>query len=307
MGLAERPEGTLAMTSVVVQASMLLAWRRSLLHHNGGDAADLDWLLDLEGGVRWPELQALRLHPERHVELACPLEHLESLWLRHRQEQVPLQYLIGRCPWRHFELGVGPGVLIPRQETESLVDLALALWPSPAQPGLWADLGTGSGCLALALADAWPNAHGLAVDRSEEALAQAGSNLRLAGLEAVVTLMQGNWWQPLQPWWGRLDLVVSNPPYIPSAVVEALDPLVRWHEPRQALDGGPDGLVCLRDLLAGAASALAPGGWILVEHHHDQSDAVIDLYSAAGLVNVMAHRDLEGHRRFVAGQRQPLS
>lgn len=287
----------------LISAQALLDWRRQLLQAAGGDAADLDWLLDLEAGLPWRELQALRLHPERDVVLACSLSHLETLWRSHRQESVPLQYLIGRCPWHRFELAVAPGVLIPRQETECLADLALSLGVSPKPPSLWADLGTGSGCLALALASTWPEAAGLAVDCSAEALAQAAINLRGAGVDQRVTLLEGSWWEPLQPWSGRLELVVANPPYIPTAVVEALDPVVRLHEPHLALDGGPDGLDCFRLLLAGASAALAPGGWLLVEHHHDQSDAVCDLFQAAGLEGVAAHRDLEGRRRFVSGRR----
>lgn len=299
------PEGRLRMVAVLITAEALLRWRADLLKQAGGAAADLDWLLDLEAGLAWSELQALRLYPDRQVSLRCDLTHLQTLWQRHRQQSEPLQYLIGRCPFRQFELAVGPGVLIPRQETELLVDLAMSLLPPSASPAFWADLGTGSGCLAVALASAWPLARGLAVDRSPEALAQAAANLCGAGVDGAVSLLQGSWWQPLQPWWGQLDLVVSNPPYIPSAVVDGLDPLVRLHEPRLALDGGADGLDCLRRLLAGAPSALAPGGWLLVEHHHDQSAAVIELFVASGLMEVQAHRDLEGCCRFVAGQRRP--
>ena len=291
------------MVAVELQAEDLLVWRRRQLQVMGGHAADLDWLLDLEAGLAWPDLQALRLHPERQVALRCSLRHLEDLWRRHRQEDVPLQYLVGRCPWRDLELSVGPGVLIPRQETETLVDLALGLGPSAPGPRCWADLGTGSGCLAIALARAWPEATGLAVDCSPEALQQAKRNVQQAGVEPSLTLLQGSWWEPLRPWWGRLDLVVSNPPYIPSTVVDGLDPVVRSHEPRLALDGGNDGLDGLRALLAGALTALAPGGWLLVEHHHDQSAAVMDLYRTAGLEQVQAHPDLEGRRRFVIGQR----
>lgn len=286
-----------------LQADALLTWRRQLLLSMGGQAADLDWLLDLEGGLPWADLQALRLHPDRPVLLSCSLNHLEALWRRHRQAEVPLQYLVGRCPWRDLELAVGPGVLIPRQETEHLIDLAFSCWSSPVGPSFWADLGTGSGCLAVALARAWPATTGLAVDQSAAALMQAGHNLRQAGVDAGVTLLQGSWWDPLRPWWGQLELVVANPPYIPSAVVDALEPVVRCHEPRGALDGGPDGLACLRDLVAGANPALAPGGWLLVEHHHDQSDAVIALYEGEGLVQVGVHRDLEGRSRFVVGRR----
>jgi len=286
-------------------ASALLAWRRALLASTGGAKADLDWLLDLGGGVRWPELQALHLHPERMLRLAQPLPRIEELWRRHRRTAEPLQYLVGRCPWRDLELQVGPGVLIPRQETELLVDLALALAPpTPGGAGLrWADLGTGCGALAVALARALPAGRGLAVDASDQALTFAALNRAAAGVEERFTLMRSDWWEALKPWWGELELVVANPPYIPSITVEGLEPVVRDHEPRSALDGGSDGLAALRTISAGASQALAPGGVLLLEHHHDQSQSVGLLLESAGLEEVQAHRDLEGVRRFASGRR----
>lgn len=285
-------------------ASDLLAWRREILASTGGASADLDWLLDLGGGVRWSELQALHLHPHRLVWLLQPLARLEELWRRHRHTAEPLQYLVGRCPWRDLELQVGPGVLIPRQETELLVDLALALAPlASAGAGLrWADLGTGCGALAVALARALPAGRGLAVDSSDQALTFAALNRAAAGVEEGFTLMRSDWWEDLKPWWGELDLVVANPPYIPSITVDGLEPVVRDHEPRCALDGGSDGLVALRTICAGAPQALAPGGVLLLEHHHDQSQRVGLLLQMAGLEEVQAHRDLEGVRRFASGR-----
>ena len=268
-----------------MRASDLLAWRRGLLASTGGASADLDWLLDLGGGLRWPELQALHLHPERMVQLDQPLAQLEELWRRHRRTAEPLQYLTGLCPWRDLELRVGPGVLIPRQETELLVDLALVLAPPPlGGAGLrWADLGTGSGALAIALARALPTGQGLAVDVSDVALDFAALNRAAAGVEERFRLVRSDWWEALQPWEGGLDLVVSNPPYIPSITVDGLEPVVRDHEPRRALDGGSDGLAALRTICAGAAEALAPGGVLLLEHHHDQSPSVLLLLERAGL------------------------
>jgi release factor glutamine methyltransferase len=286
-------------------ASDLLAWRRGLLASTGGASADLDWLLDLGGGLRWPELQALHLHPTRMVRLSQPLAQLEELWRRHRRTAEPLQYLVGLCPWRDLELRVGPGVLIPRQETELLVDLALALAPpAPGGAGLrWADLGTGCGALAVALARALPAGQGLAVDISDTALDFAALNRAAAGVEERFILVRSDWWQALQPWWGGLELVVANPPYIPSITVDGLEPVVRDHEPRRALDGGSDGLAALDAICAGAAQALAPGGVLLLEHHHDQSPSVQALLALAGLEEVQAHRDLEGVRRFASGRR----
>ena len=288
-------------------SSDLLAWRQELLASTGGARADLDWLLDLGGGLRWPELQALHLHPHRMVWLLQPLARLEELWRQHRRTAEPLQYLVGRCPWRDLELQVGPGVLIPRQETELLVDLALALAPpTSGGDGLrWADLGTGCGALAVALARALPAGRGVAADASDEALTFAALNRAAAGVEERFTLMRSDWWQALKPWWGELDLVVANPPYIPTITMEDLEPVVRDHEPRSALDGGSDGLVALRTICAGADQALAPGGVLLLEHHHDQSQSVGLLLEMAGLEDVRAHRDLEGVLRFASG-RQPV-
>ena len=390
-----------------LSGAALLTWRRRLLEM-GGHRSDLDWLLDLAGGLRWSVLQRLRLEPHTEIQLLRSRQELEAIWCRHLQKAEPLQYLVGICPWRDLELRVAPGVLIPRQESELLVDLALtslsaecrgielapcladgktdpgapagedrpggltgsdglhsfspaetrqaatassdghdwhrtaetrqastagrdghpgaldrdrpvaipvphgevAMAAQAAQPSglsagepeasglLWADLGTGSGCLALALARALPGARGLAVDCSEQALAQAAHNLHRYGLEARVRLCHGDWWEALEPWWGQLDLVVANPPYIPSAVIEGLDPVVRDHEPRLALDGGGDGLEAIRAIAAGARRALAPGGVLLLEHHHDQSAAVLALLAQADLVAVSAHRDLEGTKRF---------
>ncbi len=303
-------------SGIQLSGAALLAWRRRLLDQ-GGCSSDLDWLLDLAGGLRWSALQRLRLDPGASIGLQRSLATLEAMWCRHRQTAEPLQYLVGLCPWRDMELTVAPGVLIPRQETDLLVDLALSSLPpelldnlqsgagvdAPAgepepTPLLWADLGTGSGCVALALARALPRARGLAVDCSDQALAQARHNLTRFGLEGIVKLIEGDWWAGLEPWWGQIDLAVANPPYIPSALIAGLAPVVRDHEPRLALDGGVDGLEAIRAITAGATRALAPGGVLLLEHHHDQSAAVLELLNQAGLVSASAHADLEGTLRF---------
>ena len=284
----------------------ILSWRQQQLAR-GGQSSDLDWLLDLGGGLRWRDLQLLHLHPGRQVLLSRTLDGLAALWHRHLTTAEPLQYLVGLCPWRDLQLDVAPGVLIPRQETELLVEFALELMGG-REPGLWADLGTGSGCLALALARAWPASCGFAVEQSPEAIAIATRNLqsRREGPMAPVQLLLGSWWQPMQSLWGRLELVVSNPPYIPTAVWAALDPVVRDHEPAGALDGGSDGLDAIRTIAQGAPHALAPGGWVLLEHHHDQSLAVQALLIDAGFEAVRSFQDLEGIQRFAAARR-PLA
>ena len=288
----------------LLRSDALLAWRRQQLQ-DGGNPSDLDWLLDLAGGVRWTLLQQLRLKPDQSVTLRCSLPELEELWRHHRLHQTPLQYLVGVCPWRDLELQVGPGVLIPRQETELLVELALehAQGGENAPSSPWADLGTGSGCLAVAMARALPKSRGYAVDASEAALTQAAINLEQHQLSKRVSLHQGSWWEPLQAQWGQLQLVLSNPPYVPTAVWQELEAVVRNHEPSLALNGGGDGLDAIRTIASGARQALAPGGWLLMEHHHDQSQAVGQLLAQAGLINIQNHADLEGTLRFTSAQR----
>lgn len=284
----------------------LLRWRRGLLAQ-GGNAADLDWLLGMQAGLIWQELQRLLLSPERTVTLTASLQELEAIWEQHRTTQQPLQYLVGRCPWRDLELQVAAGVLIPRQETELMVELALSLFTASdgrkRSPLLWADLGTGSGCLAVALARAWPESRGFAIDISHDALSQAGANLGSHGLQEQVRPLQGSWWEPLRPHWGQLNLVLSNPPYIPTAVWKELEPVVREHEPKLALDGGNDGLEAIRAIAINAAEALAPDGWLVLEHHHDHSPAVLQLLRDSGLERVHAYQDLEGNPRFAAARR----
>jgi len=300
-------QGPLAAETIL--GDELLAWRRGLLRL-GGAAVDLDWLLEMAGGLSWSRLQSVYLHPGRSFRLGASLEEIENLWNHHLQTAKPLQYLVGLCPWRDLELEVGPGVLIPRQETELLLELALSLMPAAEQqrpPLVWLDLGTGSGCLAVALARAFPGSSGWAVDCSDLALAMANTNLERHGCRESVRLMHSHWWQSLDFLQGQLDLIVTNPPYIPTSLLANLDPVVRKHEPLLALDGGEDGLDGIRSIVAQAKTYLAPGGLLLMEHHHDQSAAVIDLLVSAGLAQPMAHRDLEGILRFVSARQAAIT
>ncbi len=305
------PRRTSSLSGERLPGLDFLGWRQQL-NGLGGDSSTLDWLLDVAAGISRSRLQSLLLHPSGWVELKCPRRDLERLWREHLYESVPLQYLVGRCFWRTFELEVGPAVLIPRPETEAMIDLAVGLLREEshairsasvglANP-LWADLGTGSGCLAMGLAEAFPQSQGLAVDVSAEALDQAERNLKRAGLQARVRLLQGHWFQAVKPWWGQLGLVLANPPYIPSAEVQRLHPVVRDYEPLLALDGGEDGLTAIRALALQAPRALAPGGFLLIEHHYDQSEQVLALLAQHGLEDCRFHTDLEGHRRFASAR-----
>ncbi len=213
--------------------------------------------------------------------------------LKARADGTPLAYLVGTKEFRGFELEVTPAVLVPRPETELLVEWALSL---AAPEGTIVDLGTGSGAVALALAAARPRARLTATDASAAALAVARRNGVRLGL--AVEWLQGDWWAPLAG--RRFDLAVSNPPYI-AGDDPHLAALAR--EPRAALTPEGDGLASLRELCAGAAAHLNPGGWLLLEHGFDQDHAVRALLGAAGFEAVETRRDLAGLPRCTGGRR----
>lgn len=204
----------------------------------------------------------------------------------------PVAYLTGRKEFYGLPLQVDARVLDPRPDTETLVDWALeVIAPLPAPQVV--DLGTGSGAIALALQSQRPTAQVMAVDASTDALAVARANADRLGLH--VRFAQGNWLTEVH---GRFDAIVSNPPYIASA-----DPHLAalTHEPLQALASGADGLDDIRTIVAQAPGCLAPGGWLLLEHGHDQAQAVRDLLQRAGFSTVASRRDLAGIERCTGG------
>ena len=207
----------------------------------------------------------------------------------------PLAYLTGEKAFHGLTLHVDARVLDPRDDTETLVDWALALLPTDA-PRRVLDLGTGSGAIALAIAHQRTRALVVAVDASADALDVAAGNAHRLGLG--VDLRQGDWFAPVAG--ERFDLVVSNPPYIAEA-----DPHLPAlaHEPRGALVSGADGLDDIRAIVAQSAAHLATGGWLLLEHGWDQAAAVRNLLGAAGFMQVQSRRDLAGVKRCSGGQR----
>lgn len=226
-----------------------------------------------------------------------PAEHLSRLidWLRRRAAGEPFAYLQGEKEFFGLLLRVTPDTLIPRPDTETLVHWALELLP-PDQPQGIADLGTGSGAIALAIASQRPQAQVTAVDFSAGALAVALGNAERLGL-ANVRGLQGSWFEPLAG--QRFDLIASNPPYIAEGDhhLAALH-----HEPRTALTAGPDGLDDLRQITRQAHAHLAPGGWLLLEHGHDQAPQVQQLLQAAGFTEVSTRSDLGGNPRCTGGR-----
>jgi len=269
----------------------LLGRGRELLRSASNAAAELEAEVLLAHILGVPRAR-LRSHPQAPVTAACQARYLDGIARCAGGE--PLAYLTGKREFWSLDLTVTPAVLIPRPETELLVERALVL--GTAAEARVADLGTGSGAVALALARERPRWQIVATDVSAAALAVARANA--AGLGAArVEFLEGSWCAPLT---GRFDLLVSNPPYVAAG-----DPALAAlrFEPQLALTPGPDGLAALRTLARAAPAHLAPGGWLLLEHGATQGAAVRAELVAAGLAHVRSHRDLAGHERMTEGQR----
>jgi release factor glutamine methyltransferase len=259
----------------------------------GLDRLDAQWLLghQLQRDRAW-----LIAHDDADLAAADATAFAKAC--QRRADGEPLAYLTGERGFHGLRLQVTPDVLVPRPDTECLVDWALDLlrtWP-PNPPPQVLDLGTGSGAIALALAHSHPAARLSATDLSSAALAVAQANALRLGL--AVTFSQGGWWQAV-PGDARFDLVLSNPPYIAGD-----DPHLAAlrHEPLLALTPGGDGLGALREIIAGMPAHLAPGGWLLLEHGWDQAEAVAALLRQAGFEQVATRFDLAGRSRCTGGR-----
>jgi len=241
---------------------------------------------------------ALYLEPRRTVE-AEATARFRAL-VERRAAHEPVQHLLGYEEFRGLRIAVTPDVLIPRPETEGLVERALELLAERQSP-LVADIGTGSGAIACALAVARPDLEMLAVDQSLGALAVASENVRRLGLASRVRLLAGDLFGPLASLGGSLDMVVANPPYLPSGIIPTLPVEVEHFEPHLALDGGPDGLRVLRRLAAQAPRFLRPGAWLLMEIGEEQAGPLASLMAAEGFSRIGARRDLRRVERYIEG------
>jgi release factor glutamine methyltransferase len=217
-------------------------------------------------------------------------------WIARRRDAVPIAYLLGEKEFHGLTLQVNEHTLVPRPDTETLVDWALELLAASGlpQPAV-IDLGTGSGAIALAIKRRHPAAQVEALDLSEGALAMARANAQRLGL--AVRFHQGSWWEPLAG--RRFDLIVSNPPYIAGD-----DPHLSAlrHEPRQALTPEGNGLSALQTLIDGAPAHLRAGGWLLLEHGYDQAEPVAQALAVAGFTEIACRRDLGGQPRVSGGR-----
>jgi release factor glutamine methyltransferase len=233
-----------------------------------------------------------------HADDALPAEHASRFeaWVARRAAGEPVAYITGHRGFWSLDLEVTPATLIPRPETELLVELALERLPRDAVAHV-ADLGTGSGAIALAIAQERPHARIVATDASADALAVAQRNAQRLGFQRV-SFAKGHWFIPLAG--QRFDVVVSNPPYIESADPHLTEGDLRF-EPRSALAAGEDGLDDLRRIVNDARQHLSPHGWLLMEHGWNQGEAVRMLLRNAGFVDIFTARDIEQRERVSAG------
>jgi release factor glutamine methyltransferase len=275
----------------------LLRWTTRHFASKGIDTARLDaeCLLGFALGVERMRLYLDFDKPVTEPERAA----FRALVRRRGTERVPVAQLIGSKEFWSLPLRVGPEVLAPRPETETLVAAALELIPDPEAEIRLLDVGTGSGAVALALAHERPRARVTATDVSEAALGVARANAEALGMAARLRFLAGPGFEPVAG--ERFDLVVSNPPYLAEAERASLPPELA-HEPAQALFAGPDGLAVLRELVDGVGARLAPGGAVALELAPEQASRVAGWCREAGLLSVMKHRDLAGRDRVVTAR-----
>lgn len=241
-----------------------------------------------------------------YVQYDRPLELHElevfKRFIQRRIQREPVAYIVGKKEFWSMDLKVTPDVLIPRPETETLVEAVLTIIPPEpgSAPLKILDLGTGSGAVVLALASERPVHRFYAVDRSEKALAVAQDNARMLDLNKAITFLQGNWFDSVRELVHYFDVIVSNPPYISSHEYKALPPEIAQYEPREALDGGSDGLDAIKLIIKEAALYIVPGGRLVFEIGYDQWAAVEKMIEGSGAYNEWTViKDYSGHDRVV--------
>jgi release factor glutamine methyltransferase len=241
-------------------------------------------------------LKRMQLYLQFERPLTEPeLEKIRPL-VRRRAGREPLQYVVGEAAFRDLALAVDKRVLIPRPETEQLVELVLERCATAPAAAL--DLGTGSGAIALALAQAWPQARVTALDREDGALAVAAANAEKNNLAGRVTFLRSDWFSALPPG-GRFGVIVANPPYLDDKELAETQPEVREHEPREALSAGTDSAKDLRRIVAEAPARLESGGLLALETGIGQHEALCAAAKEAGFGAVESRKDLTGRDRFV--------
>ncbi len=263
---------------------------------------DLYLLLDLIGGISKSDLLLLKINSKEKVYLNIDFHSLKKKWFDHTNLCKPIQYICESSYWRNFKFKLSTDVLIPRVETEQIVEIANKIVTPEKKEIIFADLGTGSGSIAISLAVENRNWKGLATDIDMNAINIAQQNHKNISSESNINFYCGNWWQPLINYAGMINLAISNPPYIPKNVYERLPSSVIDFEPKKALYGGEDGLSHIKQIISDAPKFLVRGGWLILENHFDQSKKIKNLLREYGFDSLKTINDTFGIGRFTIGR-----
>ena len=284
-----------------ISVKKFLIWKKKQLS-KGGEPQSFSFLLDCVGGISRSDLNLLSLNPDSNLYLKKNLEYLESIWEDHLLNSSPIQYLCGATFWRDLKLKVTDKVLIPRPETELIIDIVCQIFGRKSQNIFFAELGTGSGAISIALALEYPSWNGIATDIDQNVLEIASKNYINYSKQSNLKFYCGHWWTPFESFKGKLDLAISNPPYVPRDIYEKLPKEVKNFEPKIALLGGEDGLNHIREIIQKAPFFLKEKGWIILEHHFDQGEKVKKLLIKNKFESVEIVNDLSGVGRFTIGR-----
>ena len=284
-----------------ISVEEFLLWKKKQLS-KGGDYQSFAFLLDCVGGISTNNLKLLNINSDGTLDIKKSLDFIESIWDEHLINCSPIQYLCGKTFWRDLKLTVTDKVLIPRPETELIIDIVLKIFGKKSKKLLFAELGTGSGAISIALALAYPSWEGIATDIDQDVLAIASQNYTNSSEQSNLRFCRGHWWEPLESFKGKLDLVISNPPYIPIETYEKLPIEVKNFEPKIALLGGEDGLKHIKEIIQKAPLFLKEEGWLILENHFDQGEKVKQLFIKNRFTFVEVINDLSGIGRFTIGR-----
>ena len=284
-----------------ISVEEFLFWKKNQLS-KGGDQQSFAFLLDCIGGLSTSDLNSITINSRGNINLKKNLEFLESVWDEHLLKSCPIQYLCGITFWRDLKLIVNNKVLIPRPETELIVDIVFNIFPKKSEKLFFAELGTGSGAISIALALAYPLSKGVSTDIDQDALKIATKNYKTCSKKSNLKFYCGNWWSPFESFKGKLDLAISNPPYIPRDTYERLPKAVKNFEPKVALLGGEDGLKHIREIIQKAPLFLKENGWLILENHFDQSEEVKKLLLKNKFTSIEIVKDFSGIGRFTIGR-----
>ena len=284
-----------------ISAKDFLFWKKKQLS-KGGDHQSFAVLLEFIGGISINDINMLTINSEGILFFKKDLDYLETVWDDHLLSSTPIQYLCGKTFWRNLTLIVTDKVLIPRPETELIIDIVLNIFGKKSQKLLFAELGTGSGAISIALSLECPLWDGVATDIDQDVLDIATKNYMDSSKQSNLSFYCGHWWNPLDSFKGKLDLAISNPPYIPKNVYEKLPKEVKNFEPKIALLGGEDGLEHIREIIKKAPLFLKDKGWLILEIHFDQGEKVKQLLTKNRFTLVEIVKDFSGIGRFTIGR-----